>query len=235
MAARVIEQTRPSGVAAPVCDRGTGYCPECGQSLDLARRRDGVVLQRAAGRWPVAVVGLCLILLFGFRTWQAHDTLVGLDREIAGSRAAMAHDVFGPPSNQAVVQAETVSPLLPDRAQLRQQLTDDLTGLALGLIALAAGAGGWNRSLVPIMRRPGQGHVAGQRASHPLDALVGIIATLAGAGNALAGSFVQVLLILFGYFVAAQLVRGGPSTLDLLDQALARTVEIVSTVGRMLG
>jgi hypothetical protein len=51
---------------------------------------------------------------------------------------------------------------------------------------------------------------------------------------ALAGSCFQVLFILFGCCVATRLVRGVPPTLDLIDHALARTLEMVIAGGDAL-
>src|SRR5215469_2762132 len=120
MATRVIDRMGTSGVAPAGLDRGEPYCPECGQSLNLRRGPDGAPPRSTAGWQPLAVVGLCLVLLFGIRTWQARGALASLDREIAERRAAMGHDVFGPPSNQAMVQAEAIEPVLPDRAPLQR-------------------------------------------------------------------------------------------------------------------
>jgi len=141
MATRVIDRMGPSGVAPAGLDRGEPCCPECGQSLNLRRGPDGAPPRSTAVWRPLAVVGLCLVLLFGIRTWQARGALASLDREIADRRADLGHDVFVPPSAQAMLQAEAIEPLLPGRAPLQRRLQGDLTGLALGLIGLVAGAG----------------------------------------------------------------------------------------------
>jgi hypothetical protein len=54
-------------------------------------------------------------------------------------------------------------------------------------------------------------------------------------GDALAGSLFRALLIVFGGSVAGQLLRGVPLTPDVVDQALARTIEMVTAIGGMHG
>src|SRR5262249_5296616 len=131
MATRVIDRMGTGGVAPAglACGgagwpaRGAGLPPRRapprppapappggGESLDPRRDPGGAPARPTAGWRLLAVIGLCLVLLFGVRTWQARGALASLDREIADRRAAIGHDVFGPPSNQAMLQAEATEP-----------------------------------------------------------------------------------------------------------------------------
>src|SRR5262245_26636507 len=144
MAARLIDRMGTSGVAPP-----------------------GSI----AGWRPLAVIGLCLVLLFGIRSWQARGALASLDREIVDRRTDMGHDVFGPPSAQAILQAEAIEPLRPERAPLQRRLQGDLTGLALGLIGLVAGAGPRRGPLLRLVGPRQRGTVGTDDVSPPRDPL----------------------------------------------------------------
>jgi hypothetical protein len=224
-----------SNVPTSTTDRGEGFCPECGQSLQLTRHPTDVPKRRTAEPWLVAIVGLCLAVVFGTRTWQARDALADLDRQIAVGRTALTHDVFGASSKRAMAQAEAVTALQTDRASLQQRSARDRTGLGLGLIGLVAGVGAPIRSAQGLTVRRWRGHAGTDGPPSPRNAPGQIAASLGAMGSDLASSLFRVLLIVFGGSVAGQLIRGVPLTLDVVDQALGRTIEIVTAVGGMLG
>jgi len=223
-----------STIPTSTTDRGEGFCPECGQSLQLTRHPRDVPKRQTAEPWLLAIVGLYLVVVFGARSWQAHDAIAGLDREIAVGRTALIHDVFGASGKQAVVQGEAVIALQTDRASWQQRFARDLTGLGLGLIWLVAGAGAPIRSLWRLAARRWRGHADLDGPPPSRNAPGQIAASLWAMGSALAGSLFRVLLVAFGSSVAGQLIRGVPLTVDMVDQELTRTIEIVTAIRGML-
>jgi hypothetical protein len=213
-----------------------GYCPECGQSLDLSGRLHVATGRGAARRWLLAIVGICLAVLFGVRTWHARDALAGLDRQIEDRRDVTMHDVFGTPSNQEMLRDEMVSPLLADRVSLQQSFDRAATGLMLGFLAIATSiAAGppvrpsWN--LAPGSRRRSE-ELHGRRSSRGSPVLVAI--RLGAVGDYLVGSLFGTLLVVFGGSVVASVVQGVPASPELIEQALTRTVDVVAAVGGMI-
>lgn len=233
MATQLIEQTDTREADLWATEREKGFCPECGQPLKLTRP-----VHRASGHqtiepWLLALVGLFLAFTYGVRVWHGQETLVSLDRQIAGERMAKMHDAYGYPSNQVMLQAEFLSNHLRDRRQTQRRIEHDSAGLGIGLIGLLAGAGLLVGRLSAGFRRRTHKGASGPSScrTHPGRFLV----ALWGAGTAVTRSIYLVLLIVFVGCAGTRLIQGVPPTLGLADQALDHTVEIVVAVGGMLG
>lgn len=234
MVVQFMERPGMRDSSASTANPGECFCPECGQSLQLTRHPGDVTRRRTPEPWLLAIVGLYLAVLFGARTWQVHGVLVSFDRQIEDGRTAMMHDVFGSPSNRAMVQAENVVPLLTDRVALQRGFERNVTGLVLGLVAIVTAVGTPIRTALGLAARRWQGHAEIDGPSYSSLSLVSFLIRLWALGDTLARLLFRLLLIVFGGAVAAQMVRGVPLTLDVVDQALTRTVDVVTAIGGML-
>src|SRR5690348_15181435 len=89
MSEQLIAEPAPTCTSRPAGEhRDEGYCPECGQSLDLTRHRETPIKRRTLEPFVFLIFGLCLTVAFGMRAWHTHVGMVGLGQEMASWRVA---------------------------------------------------------------------------------------------------------------------------------------------------
>ncbi|HEX5418209.1 MAG TPA: hypothetical protein VFZ25_21340 [Chloroflexota bacterium] len=207
------------------------FCPECGQSLDLARHHEAPGKRQTWESFIFLIFGLGLTVAFGLRCWNSQLRLSGLDRQIADLRAHAKQSFVPLRGNPSMIMADTMSGLLTEQQDLQLRFQRDLTGLAIGLFTLVIGAANWrhewpgsvdwwgNRRRPPEFPRSRRSHV-GTRAWN--------------LGGPVATSLARVAVVLFVTNLGLQLIRGAPPSLQLVDHALTHIVAIVFTIAASL-
>ena len=214
-------------------DDGGGFCPECGQSLDLARHQEAAVKPRTLEPVVFLVFGLFLAVVFGLRAWGAAAQLSSLDQQIAALRvrAQAVQGILPKPVNPAMIVADTMSEVLTERIDQQVAFQRDVTGLGLGLLTLIVGAVSWSQERTDVVdgapKQKGPQHIPSSNLLHVRGGpwgLAGLVAT----------TLVRMVLLLFVIIVGLQLIQGSPPSLQLMDQALTRVVAVIVTIARTL-
>jgi len=217
MASRLMERTERSGVPGSPGSPEECFCPECGQSLDLSRHVAVPTGQRTLEPYIFAIFGLALVVIFGINAWYAHRAMVAIDQQMADSRASIAQGAYGSASDQERVVARTVTSYLTERLPIQQRFDQDVAGLALGFVAITVGVGTQIRQ-----RRELSG------STH--DGLVmKVTLKLWALGNSVTRPLLWAALMLGASLTVSQIIQGEPLTLDLMNHALERTVEVIVT------
>ena len=130
---RLTEQLDVDEVSTSDGEGDEPFCPECGQSLDLARLQETPVKRRTLEPFVLLVFGLCLTAAFGLRAWDTLTQLSSLDQQTAALGRAV-QGTFPKPGNPSMIVADTMSEVLSEQAALQVGLQRDLTGLGLGTL-----------------------------------------------------------------------------------------------------
>ena len=231
MVSRLMEQTEMSEMSETAVAREESFCPECGQSLDLARHAKTPVKRRTREPFVFLVFGLCLTVVFGLRTGNALTQLSSVDQQIAALRAQATQEPVRRPGNPSMIVADTLDEVLTNQIDQRVAFQRDVTGLGLGLLTLVVGAVSWlHGRLEPVDgRRMRMSQQSVRRSDRPQ-----IEGSPWHLGGLLATTLVRMLLLLFATNVGLQLIRGTPPSLQLVDEALTRIIAIVVTIANPL-
>jgi hypothetical protein len=209
----VVKEMDPS----PDAERDESFCPECGQSLDLARHAEAPVKRRTLEPFVFLFFGLCLLVVFGTRAWNAHLQFSSVDQQIAALRVQTLTSKLD----------DTMGEVLEQQRNLQLGFQQDIAGLGLGLLTLIVGAVSW------LHERPevADGQQNGLRPQHlPPSRRSQVGRSPWELGALVATTLVRMLLLLFVSIVGLQLIRGSPPSLQLVDEALTRIIAIVVTI-----
>ena len=217
MADRWSEQLVVDETVVSEVDGAGPFCPECGQSLDLARHAKAPVQRRTMEPFVFLIFGLCLTVAFGIRAWNTHREFSGIDQQIAALRV----------QTLTLKVDDTLGEVLEQQAALRIGFQRDVTGLVFGLLTVIVGAVSWLHERSEV----GDGHRNRMGSQHLVSSDRrqggGSTRTL---GLLLATTLVRMILLLFVIVVGLQLIRGVPPSLQLLDQALTRTITVINGI-----
>ena len=200
---------------------GEGFCPECGQSLDLTRHKKVLAKRRTLEPYIFLIFGLCLLVVFGTRAWNGHLEFSSVDQQIAALRVSTLTSKVD----------DTMGEVLEQQRNLQLDFQQDITGLGLGLFTLVVG------SVSCLRERPEA--VEGRRKRLIAQRLVSSGRPRAGGSlwvpvELVAITIARMLLLIFVTIIGLQLLRGVPLSPQLVDQALTRTVAVVVSIVRFL-
>ena len=215
---------------AAIEEGGEGFCPECGQSLDLTRHHTTLANRRTPEPIVFLIFGLCLVIVFGFRAWDTHLRISNIDQKIMALRAQAANGIHPTPGNPAMIVADMLDDALTDQLSLDVAFQRDVTGLGLGFLAVVVGAVCWLRERPEVWDQ--RRKRLGLEAMRPSSQLAGV--SLWNLGDFVARTLVRVLLIMFVALVRQRLILGVPTPLELFDQVLTRLVVLVDMAARVL-
>jgi hypothetical protein len=210
-------------------DGDRAFCPECGQSLDVARHQATPVKRRTLESFVFLIFGLCLVIAFALRIWNTHTQLSSRDQQIAVLRThALAPQGSLPkPGNPSMIVSDTMGEVLEEQLDLRLSFQSDITGLGLGLLTLIVAAVSWLHEH-PEVADGQRRRMRSQRLRSSDRSQVGGIPW--ELGGLVAITLVRMALLLFVTIIGAHVIRGTPPSLQLLDQALTRIVALILTI-----
>lgn len=230
MNAPSMEQSRIHEISVSTRDQREPYCPEYGQSLDLARHQDAPAKRRTLGPIVFLVFGLCLTIAFGLRAGNTHTQLSRLDQQIAALRVRSAQSTLPKPGNQAIGIADMLAELLNEPAALQVGFHRELTGLGLGLLTVVVGA------TCSLGERPEVWDRWRKRsglASLPSSSQWAGVSLLY-LGDFIAKTLVRMLLIEVVVLVRLQLNLGVPPPFELVDHVLTRLIILIDMAAKVL-
>lgn len=234
MVSRLMNQAEMSGNSKTAVEREESFCPECDQSLDLARHEKATVKRWTLESFVILIFGLCLTVAFGPQAWDTHLRLSRLDQEIAALQVRAAQGTLSSPGNPPTIvagAADTMSDVLTGQSALQVGFDRDVTGIELGLFTIIVGVASW------LHERP---HVVDGRRNRTMPPGVpsSVRRQVGGSARELGGlvaiTLVRIVLLLLVATVGLQLIRGTPPSQQLVDEALTRVIILIERIASSL-